>query len=210
MPKKIKVVDVVSEEVKTVEPEPSVIEEEVNDVEQPSNDIIPPIGEEPLPDIEDTPKPKARAKAKPRIKKVPIEVMPEIKEEPKQEPLPTKSDESQITPQEETKTEKVKKVIEQVKCPKCDKLMNSKSLRYTHEQNCKGAVIKTEELPVKRRPKKEPATQPVELNQTVQQDNDKKDIYKKIVNNNISNKHEIEIPEELKQEVLKKQFKDNI
>ena len=31
----------------------------------------------------------------------------------------------------------------------------------------------------------------------------KKDIYKKIVNNNISNKHEIEIPEELKQEVLK-------
>ena len=203
MPKKIKVVDVVSEEVKTVEHEPSVIEEEVNDVEQPSNDIIPPIGEklneEPLPDIEDTPKPKARAKAKPRIKKVPIEVMPEIKEEP----LPTKSDESQITPQEETKDGKVKKVIEQVKCPKCDKLMNSKSLRYTHEQNCKGAVIKTEELPVKRRPKKEPATQPVELNQPVKLDNDKKDIYKKIVNNNISNKHEIEIPEELKQEVLK-------
>ena len=77
--------------------------------------------EEPLPDIEDAPKPKAKPKAKPRTKKAPIEVIPEIKEEPKQEPLPTKSDESQITPQEETKNEKVKKVIEQVKCPKCDK-----------------------------------------------------------------------------------------
>ena len=178
MPKKIKVVDVVSEEVKTVEHEPSVIEEEVNDVEQPSNDITP-INEvinEPLPDIEDTPKPKTKPKAKPRTKKAQIEVTPAIKEEPKQEPLPTKSDESQITPQEETKTGKVKKVIEQVKCPKCDKLMNSKSLRYTHEQNCKGAVIKTEELPVKRRPKKEPATQPVELTQTHKQDNNKKDI----------------------------------
>ena len=176
MPKKIKVVDVVSKEVKTVDHEPSVIEEEVNDVEQPSNDIIPPISEklneEPLPDIEDTPKPKVKAKAKPRIKKVPIEVMPEIKEEP----LPTKSDESQITPQEETKDGTVKKVIEQVKCQKCDKHMNAKTLRYTHEQNCKGAVIKTEELPVKRRPKKEPATQPVELMQTHKLDNDKKDI----------------------------------
>ena len=33
--------------------------------------------------------------------------------------------------------------------------MNSKSLRYTHEQNCKGEAVKTEELPIKRRTKKE-------------------------------------------------------
>jgi hypothetical protein len=81
--------------------------------------------------------------------------------------------------------------------------MTPKSLRYTHEQNCKGEVVKTEELPVKRRTKKEPATPPVELIKTDKLENDKKEIYKKIVNNNISNKHETEIPEELKQEVLK-------
>jgi len=202
MPKKIKVVDVVSENLKNEEPEPSV-NEEVNDIEQTSNDIAlasaQAINEEPLPDIEDTPKPKAKPKAKPRTKKAPMEVILETKEEP------TKSDETQIPPQikEEPKTDKVKKVIEQVKCPKCDKMMSSKSLRYTHEQNCKGQVVKTEELPVKRRAKKETATPPIELTQPGKLDNDKKEIYKKIVNNNISNKNETEIPEELKQEVLK-------
>ena len=197
MPKKIKVVDVVSEEVKHEEPEPSV-NEEVNDIE-PTNDITTvdaiAINEEPLPDIEDTPKPKAKPKAKPRIKKAPMEVIPEIKEEPKQEEQ-----------KEEPKSDnmiKCKKVIEQVKCPKCDKMMSSKSLRYTHEQNCKGEVVKTEELPVKKRTKKLPATSPIEINKPVKQENDKTEIYKKIVNNNISNKHETEIPEELKQEVLK-------
>ena len=199
MPKKIKVVDVVSEEVKNEEPEPSVNEE----VNEPTNDITTvdavAINEEPLPDIEDTPKPKAKPKAKPRIKKAPMEVVLETKEEP------TKSDETQIPQQikEEPKTDKVKKIIEQVKCPKCDKMMSSKSLRYTHEQNCKGQVVKTEELPVKRRTKKEPAKPPIELTQPGKLDNDKKEIYKKIVNNNISNKNETEIPEELKQEVLK-------
>jgi hypothetical protein len=170
MPKKIKVVDVVSEEVKNEEPEPSVNEE----VNEPTNKNTPEcpgiINEEPLPDIEDTPKPKAKPKAKPRTKKAPMEIILETKEEP------TKSDETQI--KEELKTDKVKKVIEQVKCPKCDKMMSSKSLRYTHEQNCKGQVVKTEELPVKRRTKKEP---PIELTQPGKQENDKKEIYKKIV-----------------------------
>jgi hypothetical protein len=146
-----------------------------------------------LPDIEDTPKPKAKPKAKPRTKKAPMEVILETEEEP------TKSGETQILPQikEEPKTDKVKKVIELVKCPKCDKMMSSKSLRYTHEQNCKGEVVKTEELPVKRRTKKEPAKPPIELNQPVKQENDKKEIYKKIVNNNISNKNETEIPDDI-------------
>ena len=53
MPKKIKVVDVVSEEVKNEEREPSV-NEEVDDIE-PTNDITPPnegkLNEEPSPDI---------------------------------------------------------------------------------------------------------------------------------------------------------------
>jgi hypothetical protein len=39
-------------------------------------------------------------------------------------------------------------------------MMSQKSLRYTHEQNCKGEVVKTEDLPVKRRTTKkvEPTT----------------------------------------------------
>ena len=187
----------VNEEVKNEEREPSA-NEEVNEIE-PSNDITPPdegvIIEQPLPDIEDTPKPKSKPRAKPRTKKAPIEVMPEIKEEPKKEP--------KEEPKEEPKNGKVKKVVELVKCPKCDKMMSQKSLRYTHEQNCKGEVVKTEDLPVKRRVKKEQDKPEVSLNQPVKLDNDKKEIYKKIVNHNVSNKHETDIPEELKQEVMK-------
>ena len=113
MPKKIKVVDVVSEDVKNEEPEPSVNEEEVNDIT--TVDAVA-INEEPLPDIEDTPKPKAKPKAKPRTKKAPMEVILETKEET------TKSGETQILPQikEEPKTDKNKKFIELVKCPKRD------------------------------------------------------------------------------------------
>ena len=139
------------------------------------------------------PKPKAKAKSKPRAKK-----QIEIKEEPIQEE-PKQEEPKQEEPKEETKNDKVKKVVELVKCPKCDKMMSQKSLRYTHEQNCKGTVVKTEDQPVKRRVKKEPTTS----DQTIKQDNDKKEIYSKIVGNNISNKTDIEIPEELKQEVIK-------
>ena len=184
MPKKIKVVDVMNDEVKNEELEPSVNEEVNEDITTPIEEVI---NETPLPDIEDTPKLKVKPRAKPRTKKTPVEVIPEeVKEPPKEEP----------------KTDKVKKVVELVKCPKCEKMMSQKSLRYTHEQNCKGEVVKTEELPVKRRTKKEPTTSPTSLYQPVKQDNDKQEIYKKIVNTNINN-NEPEIPEELKQEVIK-------
>ena len=73
----------------------------------------------------------------------------EPKEEPKQDNQPLK---------------KIKKEIKLVKCPKCDKLMQAKSLRYTHESNCKGIIpIKTEERPVKRR-------EPREIKQETKQD----------------------------------------
>ena len=88
--------------------------------------------------------------------------------------------EAKVEEKQEPKNGKVKKVIEQVKCPKCDKLMSSKSLRYTHEQNCKGAVVKTEDLPVKRRLKKEPPTshvEPIQSNKEQNKNNDKKEIY---------------------------------
>ena len=98
---------------------------------------------------------------------------------------------------------KVKKVVEQVKCPKCDKMMSQKSLRYTHEQNCKGEVVKTEDLPVKRRTanKVEPTTT---TKKEVKVETNKKDIYNKLVGRNVNiETSEVQIPEELKLEVLK-------
>jgi len=88
-------------------------------------------------------------------------------------------------------------VVEQVQCPKCDKMMSQKSLRYTHEENCKGKVVKTEEQPVKRRIKKEVTPEP-------QATTNKKEIYQEIVKKNSNtDSSEIEIPEELKLEVLR-------
>ena len=52
--------------------------------------------------------------------------------------------------QPELKPGKKIKVVEMVSCPKCNKEMNKKSLRYSHEKTCTGNVI-TEEKPVKRR-----------------------------------------------------------
>jgi hypothetical protein len=148
MPKKIKVVDVVSNEVNNEVnnevQEPSVneeVNEEVNEITSPVGEVI--IEEPPINDIEEIPKPKSKPKAKPRVKKQPIEIKEEVKEEPKEEPKP------------EVKPEKVKTVVELVPCPKCNKMLSQKSLRYSHEKNCPGEVVKTEELPVKRRVKKE-------------------------------------------------------
>ena len=82
--------------------------------------------------------------------------------------------------------------------------MSEKSLRYTHEENCKGKVVKTEDLPVKRRnvkPTKEPTTT---TQKEVKVETNKKEIYNKIVGKNVSlHSSEVEIPEELKLEVLK-------
>ena len=208
MVKKIKVVDVVSlePEARNEEQEPSVNEvhevNEVNEADKVTNESAINLNE--LPDI---PKPKAKAKprAKTKTKKEQIEVQPEIQEEPKVEEH--KLEEPKVEEKQEPKNGKVKKVIEQVKCPKCDKLMSSKSLRYTHEQNCKGAVAKTEDLPLKRRLKKDPPTshvEPIQINKEQNKNNDENYIYiyNKIVGENMNNVNEIEIPEHLKQEVL--------
>jgi uncharacterized protein YbaR (Trm112 family) len=145
MAKKIRVVDVVNNEIENVDQDVSSNDEviiDTNEVQQENDNNT-----ENIADIEDLvdPNPKAKPKPKPRIrvKKQPLEIMPVVKEEPKEE--------AKEEPKEELKPEKVKKVIELVACPKCNKMMNAKSLRYTHEKNCKGEVIKTEELPVKRR-----------------------------------------------------------
>jgi len=169
MPKKVKVVDVASNNEVNEDEKPTdniaqadaqAINEEVNDL--PINDGV-------INDIEEEPKPKAKPRAKPRAKKPQVEV---IKEEIKDEPniLTTLEVVKQEEPKEEPNIddkpikEKIKKEIELVKCPRCDKLMQAKSLRYTHESNCKGIIpIKTEERPVKRR-------EPREIKQETKQD----------------------------------------
>ena len=182
MPKKIKVVDVVSQEVKNEEVTASVNVEVVNDEPvEVFNEITSPTGEvinDQIPDIEEIPKTKPKTKAKPRAKpkQKPIEVMPEIKEAPFEERsvLPITDggkvkEEVKEEPQD-LKSDKIKKVVELVKCEKCNKMLSQKSLRYTHENNCPGKVVKTEELPVKRRVK--PITIKPQVNNNITNSNE--------------------------------------
>jgi len=79
--------------------------------------------------------------------------------------------------------------------------MSQKSLRYTHEQNCKGEVVKTEDVPVKRRSTNKVEAKPEVVVKPV---TNKKEIYDNIVAKNVNlQKSEVQIPEELKLEVLK-------
>ena len=196
MGKKIKVVDIAKEETVSKEEEPTqvtdeVIPEQVN--EEPVVDVQPAVQS----DIVEKPKAKPRSKKKEVTPpEVPTEVVPAVAEvlEPSQPVEVTK---------EEVKTEKIKKVVEQVKCKKCNKSMTPKTLRYSHEQNCSGAVVNTEDLPVKRRTTKkvEPASA---TTTTLQDKTNQKEIYNKIVAKNVNiDSSEIDIPEELKQEVFK-------
>ena len=186
MVKKIKVVDVVSNEVKNEEQDTSVNEEVVND--QPNevdNELTLPVGkvneeEQQLPDIEETPRPKAKSKPRAKPKTKPVEIIPEIKEEPIKIEEPVKIEEQQ--------SKKVKKVVELVKCDKCNKMMSQKSLRYTHEQNCKGQEVDINELPVKRRVKQAP-TKTINNIDNISNNNNKDNFY--------------DIPEEVKTEICK-------
>jgi formylmethanofuran dehydrogenase subunit E len=158
MVKKIKVIDIVNEE--TINEEPT---EAIPDVEQVTVEpVVEQVTVEPIID-EQIPKPKAKTRSR-RKQTVERLELPTLEEEPVEEVEATPEIQEEPTEvvevKEEINKDKVKKVIEQVKCQKCDKMMSSKSLRYTHEQNCKGKVVKTEELPVKRRAtnKVEPTT----------------------------------------------------
>ena len=190
MGKKIKVVDIAKEETVSKEEEPTqvtdeVIPEQVN--EEPVVDVQPAVQS----DIVEKPKAKPRSKKKEVTPpEVPTEVVPAVAEvlEPSQPVEVTK---------EEVKTEKIKKVVEQAKCKKCNKSMTPKTLRYSHEQNCSGEVVNTEDLPVKRRNTKK------EADTTIDKTN-QKEIYNKIVAKNVNiDSSEIDILEELKQEVIK-------
>ena len=191
MGKKIKVVDIAAAEAETpvtnevtvdVEPE----QETVNETPPPNEDVEPVTVE-----VEVT-KPKAKPRSKKKETVTPPPEVPAVEVEAVKEEPP-------VLVEVEEKA-KVKKVIEQVKCPKCDKMMSQKSLRYTHEQNCKGEVVKTEDLPVKRRT----ANKVEPIKKEVKAETNKKEIYNKIVGKNANiETSEVQIPEELKLEVLK-------
>lgn len=66
------------------------------------------------------------------------------------EPVP----EPVIEVKEEIPQKKVK-TLELVKCPKCDKEMTCRTLRYDHHKTCPGEKVEREKIPVQRRIKKE-------------------------------------------------------
>ena len=83
---------------------------------------------------------KVKPKRKAQPKKIKVQEIEEVKEQ-----IPNN------IPEEEPKN-KVK-TLEQVKCDTCEKDMTKRTLRYHHK--CPGEVIKREEIPVKKRVKKE-------------------------------------------------------
>jgi hypothetical protein len=188
MGRKLKVVDIVAENTNNEASTPETVStEQVHEVtpdvepeQVPVNDTPPveTVNEEPPVEVIQKPKAKPRSKKKQTVETVEVPT-PEVE--------PAK-------PEVEV-SDKVTKVVEQVKCKKCDKTMTPKALRYTHEQNCKGKVVKTEEQPVKRRTKKEEPSRDI---------TNKKEVYQEIIkkNSNIDSS-EVEIPEHIKLEVLK-------
>ena len=93
---------------------------------------------------------KVKAKRKAQPKKIKVKEIEEVKLE-EQTPINIPEEPKEIT-EEATKEKKVK-TLEQVKCDTCEKDMTKRTLRYHHK--CPGEVIKREEIPVKKRVKKE-------------------------------------------------------
>ena len=89
---------------------------------------------------------KVKAKRKAQPKKIEVKEITEVKE---QTPINIPEEPKEIT---EEPTKKIK-TLEQVQCDTCEKEMTKRTLRYHHK--CPGEVVKREELPVKKRVKKE-------------------------------------------------------
>ena len=88
---------------------------------------------------------KVKAKRKAQPKKIEVKDIPEVKEETK---------ETTEEPKKKVKT------LEQVQCGTCEKDMTKRTLRYHHK--CPGEVVNREEIPVKKRVKKEEPIEPKE------------------------------------------------
>ena len=148
MPRKSKVVEQQSE---APLPETQVIEQTIDATT--IETTLPPDAPAPAAEAEslstlppDEVKVKAKRKAQP--KKIQVKEIEEVKLEEKIVPnILEESKESMEEPKKKVKT------LEQVKCNTCEKDMTKRTLRYHHK--CPGEVIKREEIPVKKRVKKE-------------------------------------------------------
>ena len=143
---------------KSVEPvlETSVVEQTIDEtvLNVPLSDISSSPPEEPPSAVEETTlalmpdevkEVKVKAKRKAQPKKIEVKDIPE-------ETTPVESKEIKV---EEPKN-KVK-TLEQVQCDTCEKEMTKRTLRYHHK--CPGEVVKREEVPVKKRVRKETVKQ---------------------------------------------------
>jgi len=151
MPRKSKVVEQQSE---APLPETQVIEQTIDDTT--IETTLPP--EAPAPSDEQAlttlpPDEVKEVKVKPKRKAQPKKIKVKEIEEVKLEETPINiPEEPKESIEEPTKQKKVK-TLEQVKCDTCEKDMTKRTLRYHHK--CPGEVIKREEIPVKKRVKKE-------------------------------------------------------
>ena len=96
--------------------------------------------------VESKPKPKRKSPTKKTkvVEDEPVAIPPvvEVKESPTEE-----------------QPKKVK-TLELVSCPKCEKQMTKRTLRYDHPKTCPGQAIEREKIPVKKRTKTEPEAKP--------------------------------------------------
>ena len=131
MPKKIKLLSIEEDKVSVVdengaeipdEPEPSAVA-----VEKPITES------EELPQEQPKPKPKRQPRARPK-KEIEEELNVIIPVEPADLPAPVQAAPEPIA--EPVKPKENIKTIELVACPKCDKKLTAKTLKYSHERVC--------------------------------------------------------------------------
>ncbi len=135
-------------------PEVEVLEQTIDDTTiqatVPPEAPLPTVAEDNSTLLPDTVKEiKVKPKRKPQQKKIQVKEIEEVKE---QEPPNNILLETTETIEQEKPKNKVK-TLEQVKCETCEKDMTKRTLRYHHK--CPGQVVKREEIPVKKRIKKE-------------------------------------------------------
>ena len=97
-----------------------------------------------------------KPKAKRAIKKnnIVVEDVKPVESEPVEES-------NIVDPVEEVKPEpKIIKTLEMVECEKCGQKMTKTTLRDHHDKNCPGRAVDTKALPMKRRVKKQEASEP--------------------------------------------------
>jgi hypothetical protein len=181
MPKKIKLLSIEEDKVSVVdengaevpdEPEPTAVA-----VEKPITDI------EEVPQEQPKPKPKRQPRAKPK-KEIEEELNIVIPVEPADLPAPAVPAPKPVAeaekPKENTKT------IELVTCPKCNKKVTAKTLKYSHERVCP-ATKPTEQVeevakPVPRAKPVEVAAQPEPpVHERIRRMNNRKENYKNLV-----------------------------